>query len=87
VKRLAPGLGGLEVYFDPSVSIEEEIILSKYVHERPLQHARDVERLRHYLYPKFGTAQAFPMLLVICNSEGEVRWMEVRDWLKPAPPT
>ena len=29
-------------------------------------------------------AQAFPVLLVIRNSEGEVRWMEVRDWLKRA---
>ena len=29
-------------------------------------------------------AQAFPVLLVIRNSEGEVRWMEVRDWLKGA---
>ena len=27
-------------------------------------------------------AQKFPVLLVIRNSEGEVRWMEVRDWLK-----
>jgi len=27
-------------------------------------------------------AQAFPVLLVIRNPEGEVRWMEVRDWLK-----
>jgi hypothetical protein len=26
--------------------------------------------------------QAFPVLLVVRNSEGEVRWMEVRDWLK-----
>jgi hypothetical protein len=26
--------------------------------------------------------QAFPVLLVISNSEGEVRWMEVRDYLK-----
>ena len=29
-------------------------------------------------------AQAFPVFLVIRNSEGEVRWMEVRDWLKRA---
>jgi len=29
-------------------------------------------------------AQAFSVLLVIRNSEGEVRWMEVRDWLKRA---
>jgi hypothetical protein len=28
--------------------------------------------------------QAFPVLLVIRNSEGEVRWMEVRDRLKSA---
>ena len=27
-------------------------------------------------------AQAFAVLLVIRNSEGGVRWMEVRDWLK-----
>ena len=29
-------------------------------------------------------AQAFPVLRVIRNSGGEVRWMEVRDWLKRA---
>lgn len=29
-------------------------------------------------------ASPFPVLLVIRNSEGEVRWMEVRDWLKHA---
>ena len=28
------------------------------------------------------SAEAFPVLLVIRNSKGEVRWMEVRDWLK-----
>lgn len=27
-------------------------------------------------------AQKFPVLLVIRNSEGEVRWMEIRDLLK-----
>ena len=27
-------------------------------------------------------AQAFSVLLVIRNSEGDDRWMEVRDWLK-----
>jgi hypothetical protein len=29
-------------------------------------------------------AQKFPVLLVIRNSENEIRWMEVRDWLKHA---
>jgi hypothetical protein len=28
--------------------------------------------------------QAFPVMLIILTSEGEVRWMEVRDWLKRA---
>jgi hypothetical protein len=28
--------------------------------------------------------RAFPVLLVIRNSDGETRWMEVRDWLKRA---
>ena len=42
--RCAPGVGDLEVYFDPAVAMEEKIIFSKYVHEHLLQHARDVER-------------------------------------------
>ncbi len=33
---------------------------------------------------RYWMAQAFPVLLVIRNSEGEVRWMEIRDWLKRA---
>jgi hypothetical protein len=33
-------------------------------------------------HARYWTAQAFPVLLVIRNSDGEVRWMEVRDWLK-----
>lgn len=32
----------------------------------------------------YWMAQEFPVLLVIRNSEGEVRWMEVSDWLKRA---
>ena len=53
--RRAPGVGELDVYFDPAVVIEEKIIFSKYVHEHLLQYARDVERLRHYVCPKCGT--------------------------------
>ena len=52
--RRAPGVGELEVYFDPAVAMEEKIIFSKYVHEHLLQHTRDVERLRHYVCPKCG---------------------------------
>jgi hypothetical protein len=39
------------VYFDPTIPVEEKIIFSKYVHEDLLQHAREVERLRHYVCP------------------------------------
>ena len=40
-----------------------------------------IKKQRH---AEYWMAQAFPVLLVIRNSEGEVRWMEVRDWLKRA---
>lgn len=32
-------------------------------------------------HARYWMAQEFPVLLVIRSSEGEVRWMEVRDWL------
>jgi small GTP-binding protein len=53
--RRAEGAGELEVYFDPTTSMEEKIIFSKYVHEHLLQNARDVVRLRHYVCPHCGT--------------------------------
>lgn len=40
-----------------------------------------IEKTRHVSY---WMEQAFPVLLVIRNSNGTVRWMEVRDWLKRA---
>ncbi len=40
-----------------------------------------IENARHATYWR---EQAFPVLLVIRSSKGEVRWMEVRDWLKRA---
>jgi hypothetical protein len=33
-------------------------------------------------HARYWVAQAFPVLLVIRNSKGEIRWMEIRDWLK-----
>ena len=33
-------------------------------------------------HARYWMASPFPVLLVIRNSEGEVRWMEVRDYLK-----
>jgi hypothetical protein len=35
-------------------------------------------------WARYWMAHAFPVLLVIRNAEGEVRWMEVRDWLTRA---
>jgi small GTP-binding protein len=49
--RRAQGSGELQVYFNPSISMEEKIIFSKYIHEHLLQYARDVVRLRHYACP------------------------------------
>jgi small GTP-binding protein len=53
--RRGEGAGELEVYFDPTIGIGEKIIFSKYVHEHLLDHARDVERLRHYVCPHCNT--------------------------------
>ncbi len=73
--RRAPGVGELEVYFDPTIAMEEKIIFSKYVHEHLLQHAQDVERLRHYVCPHCGTPVG----------NREVAMKRLNDWLqKPA---
>ena len=74
--RRAPGVGELEVYFDPAVAMEEKIIFSKYVHEHLLQQARDVERLRHYVCPQCGTPVG----------NREVAMKRLNDWLQGRPP-
>ena len=42
----------------------------------------EIFTLKKQRHAEYWMASAFPVLLVIRNSEGEVRWMEVRDWLK-----
>lgn len=44
----------------------------------------EIFTLKKQRHAEYWMAQAFPVLLVIRNSEGEVRWMEVRDCLKRA---
>ena len=44
----------------------------------------EIFTLKKPRHAEYWMAQAFPVLLVIRNSEGEVCWMEVRDWLKRA---
>ncbi|MFA5192336.1 MAG: TIR domain-containing protein [Verrucomicrobiia bacterium] len=73
--RRAAGVGELEVYFDPSIAMEEKIIFCKYVHEHLLQHARDVERLRHYVC-KCGTPVG----------NREVARKRLQNWLQSEPP-
>lgn len=74
--RRAPGVGDLEVYFDKDVAVEEKIIFSKYVHVHLLQHARDVERLRHYVCPECGTPVG----------NREVAMKRLNEWLRGRPP-
>ena len=54
-----------------------------YLRERKGDGA-EIFMIKDERHARYWMAQAFPVLLVIRNSEGEVRWMEVRDWLKRA---
>lgn len=75
MSRQAEGAGELEVYFDPSIPMEEKIIFSKYVHERLLQSARGVERLRYYVCPHCGTSVG----------NREVAMERLGEWLEQRP--
>jgi hypothetical protein len=44
----------------------------------------EVFTIKDERHARYWMAQAFPVLLVIRSSDGEVRWMDVRDWLKRA---
>ncbi|HET9184434.1 MAG TPA: DUF4365 domain-containing protein [Candidatus Angelobacter sp.] len=54
-----------------------------YLRERKNDGA-EIFMIRDDRHARYWMAQEFPVLLVLRNSEGEVRWMEVRDWLKRA---
>jgi hypothetical protein len=42
----------------------------------------EVFTIKDERWARYWMGQAFHVLLVVRNSEGEVRWMEVRDWLR-----
>ena len=42
----------------------------------------EIFNIKSERHVRYWMAQKFPVLLVIRNSKGEIRWMEVRDWLK-----
>ncbi len=69
--RRAEGAGELEVYFDPSIPMEEKIIFSRYVHEHLLRNAADVVRLRHYVCPHCGTPAGNPEVAMRKLMEGK----------------
>jgi small GTP-binding protein len=52
-----------------------------YLRERKRDGA-EVFTIKDERHARYWMAQAFPVLLVIRNADGETRWMEVRDWLK-----
>jgi len=54
-----------------------------YLRERQRDGA-ELFTIRDERHARYWMEQAFPVMLVIRTSEGEVRWMEVRDWLKRA---
>ena len=52
-----------------------------YLHERKSDGA-EIFTIKKERNLSYWMSQKFPVLLVIRNSDGEVRWMEIRDWLK-----
>lgn len=52
-----------------------------YLRERKAD-GNEIFTIKKERHLKYWMAQKFPMLLVIRNSEGEIRWMEIRDFLK-----
>jgi small GTP-binding protein len=54
-----------------------------YLRQRQRDEA-EVFTIKDERHTRYWMAQAFPVMLVIRTSKGEVRWMEVRNWLKHA---
>ncbi|HEY0511752.1 MAG TPA: TIR domain-containing protein [Thermoanaerobaculia bacterium] len=54
---------------------------NSYLRERKRDGA-EIFKIKDERHARYWVAQSFPVLLVIRNSEGEIRWMEVRDWLR-----
>lgn len=42
----------------------------------------EIFRIRNNGHAEYWINQAYPVFLVIANSRGEIRWMEIRDYLK-----
>ena len=44
----------------------------------------EVFQIKDQRHVSYWMNQKYPVLLVVRNSAGEIRWMEVRDWLREA---
>ncbi|MBC7818336.1 MAG: DUF4365 domain-containing protein [Planctomycetaceae bacterium] len=53
-------------------------------HLKTRKDGAEVFQIKDQRHVSYWMNQAFPVLLVVRNSAGEVRWMEVRDWLREA---
>jgi hypothetical protein len=62
-----------------TLTVEDKI--EALVTEDELEEVFTIRKQRHAGY---WMSQAFPVMLVIRASNGEIHWMEVRDWLKRA---
>jgi hypothetical protein len=51
-----------------------------YLYERR-RDGKEIFTIREERHARYWMDQAFPVMLVIRDSDGEIRWMEVRDWL------
>ncbi len=73
--RMGEGAGELEVYFDPTIPVEEKIIFGKFVHEHVMGKGQEVVRLRHYVCPHCGTKAG----------NRAVAMKRLNDWLESRP--
>jgi hypothetical protein len=52
-----------------------------YVRQRKADGA-EIFQIKKDRWAEYWQKHAYPVMLVIRNSEGEIRWMEIRDWLR-----
>jgi small GTP-binding protein len=49
---------------------------------RRMRDGSEVFRIKNERHARYWMGQAFPVYLVVRTSDGEIRWMEIRDWLR-----
>jgi DNA-directed RNA polymerase subunit RPC12/RpoP len=75
----------IEFKSDAGEATGQKLYLQLKSGDSHLRERRDGARIfaiREPRHARYWMEQAFPVLLVIRGADGEVQWMEVRDWLK-----